>query len=285
MTETLHAPREEDAGDVAQLMSKSWPEPVQAARVLRDWSFPGVNVETDARMGPDSYALVESLDDKRVWLGFTGTPTAELLDWAELRAAAMGARLFSGGWATQEALLRELEQRGFRLTRISHRMTIDLSEPTPDPVWPGGFDARTFQPGDEQTFYDLHQETFKDSWEPIEETYGEWVHQFLAPDALAPALWTLACADGEPAGFAICHPHTGDANLGWVHVLGVRRPFRGRGLGRALLLRAFAQFRDLGMRRAGLGVDSTSPTGAEKLYASVGMQVSARFEIVEKSTA
>jgi len=283
VSETLRAPRDEDAGDVAQLMSKSWPEPVQAARVLRDWSSPGVKVDTDARMDRDGYALVKSLDDERVWLGFAGRPTAELLDWAELRAREMGPRLISGAWTTQAALLRELEQRGFGLARISHRMTIDLAEPTPDAVWPGGVDARAFQPGDEHVFYDLHQETFKDSWEPIEETYGEWAHQFLAPDVLAPALWTLACADGDPAGFAICHPHTGDADLGWVYVLGVRRPFRGRGLGRALLLRAFAQFRDLGLTRAGLGVDSTSPTGADKLYESVGMRVSARFAIHEKS--
>ena len=43
----------------------------------------------------------------------------------------------------------------------------------------------------------------------------------------------------EPAGFAICHPHAVDPELGWVRVLGVRRPWRGRGLGRALLLHAF----------------------------------------------
>jgi hypothetical protein len=36
------------------------------------------------------------------------------------------------------------------------------------------------------------------------------------------------------------------------------------------------------MTRAGLGVDSTSPTGADKLYASIGMHVSASFSIHEK---
>ncbi|HET8969335.1 MAG TPA: GNAT family N-acetyltransferase, partial [Gaiellaceae bacterium] len=176
-----------------------------------------------------------------------------------------------------------LERRGFELVRTSYRMAIDLGEPSPEPVWTDGVEARAFAPGDEEAFYTLHQECFSDTWEPIEETYDEWAHQFLVPEVLAPALWTLAVAGEEPAGFAICHPHAVASGLGWVRVLGVRSPFRGRGLGRALLLHAFTQFRREGLTRAGLGVDSESPTGANKLYESVGMQVSAQFAIHEKS--
>jgi len=39
------------------------------------------------------------------------------------------------------------------------------------------------------------------------------------------------------------------------------------------------------MKRAGLGVDAESPTGANRLYESAGMHVSARFEIYEKVIA
>jgi GNAT superfamily N-acetyltransferase len=282
MNETLRAPREEDAGEVARLMSEGSPEQVHTDTVLRDWTFPGVQVEKDARLGLDSYAFVDSFGDGRVWIDLAGRPTSALLDWAEKRAQEVGSRLISGAWTTQEPLLRELERRGFTLVRSSHRMMIGLGEPTPDPAWPTGVDARSFEPGDEQVFYDLHQETFRDSWEPIEETYDEWVHRFLTPQVLHPALWTLAVEGGEPAGFAMCHPHAVDSELGWVRVLGVRRSTRGRGLGRALLLHAFEQFRRQGMTRAGLGVDATSPTGANKLYESVGMSVSAQFAIHEK---
>jgi hypothetical protein len=37
------------------------------------------------------------------------------------------------------------------------------------------------------------------------------------------------------------------------------------------------------MRRVGLGVDATSPTGANRLYQSVGMHVYANFAIHEKA--
>ena len=283
MNGTLRSPNENDAEEVAQLLSAGSPEPIGPDSVLRDWSFPGVQIELDARFGSGSYAFVDGFGDGRVWVDFAGNPTTELLDWAEQRAHEVGSRVLSGGWTTHESLLRELERRGFALVRSSYRMALELAEPTPEPVWPDGVEARAFEPGDEQVFYDLHQEAFKDSWEPIEETYDEWAHQFLAPEVLAPALWTLAVVGDEPAGVAICHPHAVASELGWVHVLGVRKSFRGRGLGRALLLHAFAQFRRLGLTRAGLGVDATSPTGANRLYESAGMHVSAQFAIYEKA--
>jgi ribosomal protein S18 acetylase RimI-like enzyme len=283
MTEDLRAPRHEDATAVAELMSRDTPEPVDSEQVLVEWTFPGVQLDKDARLGRDSYVFVDGFGDERVWIDVAGRPAPALLDWAESRARERGSRLLSGGWTTQTALLAELERRGFRPTRTSFRMAIDLDGPTPDAVWPAGVQPRAFRPGDERVFYDLHQETFADSWEPIEETYEEWAHQFLIAEALAPELWTLAIANGDPAGIAICHPHAVEAELGWVRILGVRRPYRGRGLGRALLLRAFAQFRRQGMKRVGLGVDSESPTAANALYESVGMRVVARFAIHEKS--
>ena len=282
MTEVLRVPREEDAHEVARLTNETWPEPIDEAIVLLDWSTPGVQLERDARLGRDSYALVESLGDERVWIGLAGCPSVGLLDLAEHRARELGSRLICGGWTTQEALLRELERRGFRLTRNSYRMAIDLREPTPEPVWPAEVAVRTFEPGDARTFYELHQEAFEDTWEPIEETYEKWAHRLLSPPEFAPALWALAVSGDDPVGLAICHPQPVDTQLGWVAILGVRRPFRGRGLGRAFLLHSFAELRCHGMTRAGLGVDAESLTGAHKLYEAVGMHVSARFAVHEK---
>ena len=283
MTNGIRAPTDADAATVARLMSQDAPEPVDEARVLLDWTFPGVQLEDDARVGDGSYAFVDRFGDGRVWIDVAGSPSRELLDWAEARALELGTRLLSGGWTSQDAVLAELQRRGFRRTRTSHRMAIELAEPTRGPDWPAGIEPRAFRPGDERVFYELHQETFADTWEPIEETYEEWAHQFLVPEVLVPELWTLAVANGEPVGFALCHPHAVDPVVGWVRILGVRQLFRGRGLGRALLLHAFAQFRSRGMQRVGLGVDGESPTGANALYESVGMRIVSRFAIYEKS--
>jgi ribosomal protein S18 acetylase RimI-like enzyme len=70
-----------------------------------------------------------------------------------------------------------------------------------------------------------------------------------------------------------------------VGALGVRRPWRGRGLGRALLLRTFAEFRRRGVTRVTLGVDAENPTGATRLYESVGMDVELEAVVYEKTLA
>lgn len=282
MTEMPRAPVEGDIPRVVKLMSDHWPEPMDEETLKLEWSSPRIVLELDARLEREAYALVESLDGDKVWIDLRGRPSAALLEWAEARAREKGQRLFAGGWSSNEPLLHDLERRGFGLVRHSHRMEIDLSTPTPEPVWPEGLDVRTFRDGDERVFYDLHQETFVDSWEPIDEPYAEWEHWLLSPPAFVPDLWFLARAGDAPAGIAICHPHPGRPALGWVRILGVRRPWRKRGVGRALLLHAFAEFRQRGLRRAGLGVDAKSLTGANRLYESAGMHVAARFDIYEK---
>ena len=72
---------------------------------------------------------------------------------------------------------------------------------------------------------------------------------------------------------------------GLVGALGVRRAWRGRGLGRALLLHTFGEFHRRGTGRVTLGVDSSNPTGATQLYESVGMHVELENVVWEKILA
>ena len=106
-----------------------------------------------------------------------------------------------------------------------------------------------------------------------------------APVALRPGLVVLASADGDACGIAICEPRRTLPDLGWVRILAVRRAWRRRGVGRALLLHSLHSLRERGFARAGLGVDSASPTGAHTLYESVGMRATHRFDIYERTVA
>jgi hypothetical protein len=69
MSEVLRAPRHEDAGAVAELMSRDTPEPVTPERVLGEWTFPGVELVKDARLSRDSYAFVDGFGDEVEPLG------------------------------------------------------------------------------------------------------------------------------------------------------------------------------------------------------------------------
>jgi ribosomal protein S18 acetylase RimI-like enzyme len=65
-------------------------------------------------------------------------------------------------------------------------------------------------------------------------------------------------------------------------VLGVRRPWRKRGLGLALLHHAFGEFYRRGKRKAGLGVDAKNLTGAMRLYEKAGMHIHKQIDLFEK---
>ena len=282
---SIRSPRDEDATVVAQLMSEFAPDATDRDTVLRDWSSPIIDRDGDVRVEPGAYALVEDMNEGRVWIELHGRPSAGLVDWAETRGAEKGRRFFSGAWSTDEKILDLLTQRGYAITRHAYRMERPLDGDLGSPVWPDGVAVRSFEDGDERTFYEAQQETFEDTWEPIRETYEEWAHWLLDGPDFVPELWFLAVAGDEPAAFALFHPYRTRPELVWVRILGVRRPWRRQGLGRALLLHAFNEFAASGITYAGLGVDSTSPTGANRLYESVGMHVTARFDISEKAMA
>jgi mycothiol synthase len=62
----------------------------------------------------------------------------------------------------------------------------------------------------------------------------------------------------------------------------VRRAWRGRGLGSALVGHSLALLRDQGMTSAWLGVDADNPNGALRLYENAGFAVDVRSTAYRK---
>jgi ribosomal protein S18 acetylase RimI-like enzyme len=285
----LSALRPPSAGDiplVLTLFARHWPEPVDEERVARAWDAPGFDPALDARVAEDVYVAVQDIGDGRAWIELQGGERVDALEWAEQRAAEKGAaRLMSGAWSTDEDVLAALGARGYERVRQSQRMEIALGGARFEQLVPDGIAVRPLRPGEERAVYEVHHEAFRDTWEEISSSYEEWAHWNLQPPRFVPELWFLACAGEEICGIALSHPHPTAPDLGWLGILGVRREWRGRGIGRALLLRVFAAFAERGFERVALGVDSDSPTGAHALYEAVGMRVTRRYEILEKGPA
>jgi mycothiol synthase len=227
-------------------------------------------------------------DGSVLWLDVRGTALGEVL--AELERRALERRAPTGvvravadeGNAEYRSLL---EGRGYRSIRASYRMTIDLGPATLEPSWPEGAGARAATEGvDEPLLYDLAQRSFADHWGFTPSPYDEWLHWLREMAQYDPTLCFVAERDGAPAGVALCRPrgHGGEPE-GWVSVLGVLPAHRGHGLGTALLVTAFAEFRRRGTTRASLGVDAENTTGAVRLYERAGMTVAERQEIWELS--
>jgi mycothiol synthase len=206
-----------------------------------------------------------------------------LLDQAE--AAADGARVHCVVMELDDEGRGAAERRGYRLIRHSLTMQIDFDGPPAPAEWPAGFAVRRYAgEKDLQAVYECHQESFADHWEHRSVPLEAWrTFRVDRPD-FDPSLYWLAEADGELAGICLGHWHaSGDSTFGWVELLAVRRPWRGRGLGLALLRHAFAELAARGATRVGLGVDAENTTGAVRLYERAGMRPVRRLDIYERT--
>jgi mycothiol synthase len=203
---------------------------------------------------------------------------SELLTRIEERAgeaaqsAPEGEDVFLGvdDSSTNGAARRLFESRGYEHIRYFWKMGIDLDEEPPQPEWPEGIRFERARRGEEREVFDASEEAFQDHWDHHPHEYDEWRQWMVDTEFYDPELWLLARDEDEIAGLSLLFLDPGE---GWVGVLGVRRPWRKRGLGRALLLASFHEIRGRGKPRAVLGVDAANPTGATRLYEGAGMRV------------
>lgn len=204
---------------------------------------------------------------------------ATLLGLAEARATELAAgrpgQLYNAVPASNEAASSLLEGSGYTLARRFFRMAASLDRPPADAVLPNGIAARTLDPDtDGPAVHAALEECFADHWDPVFVPYEQFHKSHFEGDGFDPGLWILATAGDEIAGVAAGRIRYG---RGFVDELGVRRPWRGLGLGLALLRLAFAAFRERGLRSVALSVDTDSLTGATRLYERAGMDV--EFEV------
>ncbi|MEO8288618.1 MAG: GNAT family N-acetyltransferase [Chloroflexota bacterium] len=173
---------------------------------------------------------------------------------------------------------------GLREVRQFWTMARPLNEPIDEPAAVEGATIRTFnRPGDDEGARIAFDASFADHWDHHPTSSEDWLH-WLSQPQLRPDLSLLAEVDATPgtfAGFCIIEIFESDNKQrdvceGWVELLGTIRGWRRMGLGRSILLHGLHSLRSAGMDTALLGVDSESPTGANRLYESVGFRIRSR---------
>jgi mycothiol synthase len=266
--------------------------------VRGEWSRADFDLATDAWVAGDAdggvvgYAQVlkEAPDLLRSW-GVVhpqhrgrGIGTA-LLDrvWArsdELLAVTPSLRFHVATNAGDRAVAAMLEARGLRPVRHFWHMEIDLAGPSDPGPSPAGVAIAGIDPEDDlPAVHTVLVSALAGEWTGQPGSYDRWVEEETSSPSFDPTLWLLARVDGEPAGALTAS--VGD-DRGWVDYLGVLRPFRGRGIGTALLRHSFAEIARRGIRRILVSVDSENPTGATGVYERAGMQVVKRWDLWER---
>lgn len=207
---------------------------------------------------------------------------SELLDWAEREATARDLRMTSLFVPHEHELADVAAGRGYEKRRESLTMEIGLDAPPVDGDF-GTLELRTYRDADRHALIAALNDAFAEDpfWQEV--TPPRFEVRFLGGAGFDPTLWFLLWDGDELAGFALDFPEFGtDTGLGLVNWLGVRKPWRRRGLAEALLQRSFAVLYARGKRRVGLGVDAQNVTGALRLYERVGMRAVRRYGTWQK---
>ncbi len=267
-----------------------------------NWRAVGYNPEVDAFVVENTQKQVVGFwevfdEDEHAHLGYDGyihpdywntNAPAMLLERAEERAkehiplAAPDARIYirSGAGIKDEHFRALHEKNGFSAVRYFWRMEIKLENaPIPQPL-PDGLEFRPFSIEEHaRLVWEADNEAFRDHWGSHDSKYEEWYQRKIERPEYDPTLWQIIWDGDQIAGFS---QNRYMNEMGWIGTLGVRRPWRKKGLGLALLTRSFAQFYERGIKTVGLGVDSANPTGATRLYEKAGMKPANQYVAYEK---
>lgn len=179
-----------------------------------------------------------------------------------------------------------LTQEGYQPVRYFYQMVRPTLDDIPDFPLPEGIEVRPVLPEHYRAIWDADGEAFQDHWgyaPPTEEDYQGWLSY---KTFFQPHLWQVAwdVATDQIAGQVrtfIDHAQNEkyQRRRGWTEFISVRRPWRRRGLARALIVRSLRVQKEQGMTESALGADSENLSGATRIYEDCG------FRVVKRNTA
>ena len=213
----------------------------------------------------------------------------DILAWAhserELLSQERGEQLILSSMATSTEQQRHdfLQQHGFKAVRTFYTMEYQIPKhlqpqhaaaPQNSGALPDGMSIKTSALTSE-AYAALHNIVWVDhyAYQPL--TTEQAAHERESPDYNAELDLSLHNSDDTAIGFCTCMISAEEnaqlqRKIGWVHRIGVRREYRGSGLGRVLLRAGVASILAAGMDSVRLGVDTSNATGALELYTSEG---------------
>lgn len=143
-----------------------------------------------------------------------------------------------------------------------------------EPTFPSGTSARPLRPGvDEAPFVDLVNRIFLDHPSPLHLTEEQVQGRHAGPDFDPDTVLVVEDEAGAMIAFCRVQPFVGADGLpaGEIRLLGVDRPWRGKGLGQAVTEWGVAELRRRGAQSVMLAVEGRNE-GALRLYANLGFR-------------
>jgi mycothiol synthase len=200
----------------------------------------------------------------------------------ELAAAEAAPRPLLGSFShdTQPGDEALLESAGYRRVRWFFDMVRPSLDQVPDLPLPAGLELRPIDASLTRRVWDADIEAFADHWGGFDHSEAH-LQRWLESPSNDLSLWLIAF-DGDEVAGGVINTIDSAANeamgirRGWLSSVFTRRPWRRRGLARALIGRSLRKLRERGMTEAALGVDADNPSGALGLYEDLGFRVAYR---------
>ena len=199
----------------------------------------------------------------------------KLFACASLRARELGVEVAQvdivQGNVIAESMLSKL---GFRFVRRFFQLRLNIAEVRMQGIDQSAWQCRNLQRGDEDKLIQIQNRSFAGTWGYNPNTVEEIIYYTNLTDC-SPEDVILACDGNKISGYCwtriTCETATGERK-GRIFMLGVDPHYRGRGIGKGVLLTGLSYLRSKGLQVVELTVDSENQAACA-LYRSVGFQV------------
>ncbi len=221
---------------------------------------------------------------------------SELLHWQLSRAAQLHAAASDGAtsdaagsdgagsdgaWIAHattpvqdEATIRLYRRAGMTASRYWTGMTAPTAGARAVPL-PGGLRMESYQPGFARAVYAADTEAFAGHYATQVHDYERWAARHVERSTFLPELCVLVFDGDELAGYLV--PQRG-ADPGTVYVghLGVRKPWRRRGIAGCMVTTLLAAAAGAGWHSVRLQVDADNADDATRIYERFGFTATTR---------
>lgn len=241
-------------------------------------------VERKVRDDVPTYEVWGSVDPAFRRRGLGGSLMGWSLDRARVRASRedplVPVDLESFSEDSEVGHRTVLTAAGFEPVRHFFLMRRTGLDDIADAPLPDGLEIRPVIEAHWRAILAAENEAFRDHWGHREMTESLYRATFTRTE-LDTDLWVVVWDGDEIAGVVQnwIWPEENErlgVKRGWLEHISVRRPWRRRGLARALTAASLVKFREAGMEEGMLGVDSENPNGALGLYEGLGFAVRSR---------
>jgi mycothiol synthase len=188
--------------------------------------------------------------------------------------------------STQPGTIALLRNSGYSVIRYSNDMVRPTMDDIPEAALPKGVETRQIRNTDLHQIWEAKEEAFGDLWGFIslgEQAFVAWRDDPHLRRNLSSVGWAGSEVVGMVLGLVNEEENRKyDRRRIYTESICVRRPWRKRGVARALIADCLRRGRGAGFAEAALGVDAENPSGALGLYESMGYRVTDQYMFFRK---